>query len=77
MANEATSAAAKASDDASKYREPPAEKPSHIMRRMYIVLSYWAIILLLGVPIWWKTTAISRADLPLDDMLQWSEGKVS
>lgn len=25
---------------------------------------------------WWKTTAIYRAELPLDDMMQWSEGKV-
>ena len=59
-----------------KVEEPPPEKPSDITRRSYIVLSFWFIVLLIGVPLWWKTTTIYRADLPLDDMLQWAEGKV-
>lgn len=56
---------------------PPPEKPSETNRRSYIILSYWLIVLFLGLPIWWKTTAIYRASLPLDGMIQWSEGKVS
>jgi hypothetical protein len=39
-------------------------------------LSFWLVVLLLGVPFWWKTTAIYRADLPLDSMLKWADGKV-
>lgn len=55
---------------------PPPEKPSAIRQRSYIVLSFWLVVLLLGLPIWWKTTAIYRADLPLDSMLKWADGKV-
>ncbi|KAK5993026.1 GPI transamidase component PIG-S-like-like protein [Cladobotryum mycophilum] len=51
------------------------EKPAAVRQRSYIVLSFWLVVLLLGLPIWWKTTAIYRADLPLDGMLQWSDGK--
>jgi phosphatidylinositol glycan class S len=56
---------------------PPPEKPSDIYRRTRIVISFWLIVLCLGVPIWWKTTTIYRANLPLDGMMQWAEGKVS
>ncbi|KAL3957995.1 hypothetical protein ACCO45_008573 [Purpureocillium lilacinum] len=52
-----------------------AAKPSETRRRSYIVLSFWLIVLVLGLPIWWKTTTIYRADLPLDRMLQWADGK--
>jgi hypothetical protein len=55
---------------------PPPEKRSAIRQRSYVVLSFWLVVLLLGVPIWWKTTAIYRADLPLDNMLKWADGKV-
>ncbi|RFU74802.1 phosphatidylinositol-glycan biosynthesis class s [Trichoderma arundinaceum] len=54
---------------------PPPEKPSAIRQRSYVVLSFWLVVLLLGLPIWWKTTAIYRADLPLDSMLKWADGK--
>lgn len=56
-------------------KPPPPEKPSDIRRRSYIILSFWLLVLLLGLPIWWKTTTIYRADLPLDSMLQWADGK--
>jgi hypothetical protein len=56
--------------------QPPPEKPSDISRRTRIVISFWLLVLCLGVPIWWKTTTIYRANLPLDDMMQWAEGKV-
>ncbi|KAH8124883.1 phosphatidylinositol-glycan biosynthesis class S protein-domain-containing protein [Trichoderma asperelloides] len=54
---------------------PPPEKRSAIKQRSYVVLSFWLVVLLLGVPFWWKTTAIYRADLPLDSMLKWADGK--
>lgn len=69
-------AAAAAPAPASTPKDPPPEKPSDIRRRSYIVLSFWLIVVLLGLPIWWKTTSIYRADLPLDAMLQWADGKV-
>lgn len=54
----------------------PPEKPSDVRRRSHIILSFWLIVLCLGLPIWWKTTTIYRADLPLQEMLAWSDGKV-
>ncbi|KAK4653063.1 GPI transamidase component [Podospora pseudocomata] len=54
---------------------PPPEKPSDVRRRSHVILSFWLIVLLLGLPIWWKTTTIYRADLPLEDMLEWADGK--
>lgn len=57
--------------------EPPPEKPADTSRRTRIVLSFWLLVLLLGLPFWWGTTAIYRAELPLDEMLQWADGKVN
>lgn len=76
MAPKADTAAPSATNS-SETHKPPPEKPSETNRRSYIILSYWLIVLFLGLPIWWKTTAIYRASLPLDGMIQWSEGKVS
>ncbi|KAK4241181.1 phosphatidylinositol-glycan biosynthesis class S protein [Achaetomium macrosporum] len=56
-------------------KQPPPEKPSDIRRRSYIILSFWLIVLCLGLPIWWKTTTIYRAHLPLQEMLDWADGK--
>ncbi|KAL1957579.1 hypothetical protein VTO42DRAFT_5690 [Malbranchea cinnamomea] len=47
---------------------PPPEKPEEIRTRSLIILSFWAVIIFLGLPMWWKTTSIYRAHLPLDDM---------
>ena len=52
---------------------PPPEKPQDIRTRSYIILAFWLVIVFLGLPMWWKTTSIYRADLPLDEM---SSGKV-
>ena len=41
-----------------------------------MVGSFWLLVLLLGLPIWWHTTTIYRANLPLDRMLEWADGKV-
>lgn len=56
---------------------PPAETPQAIRLRTLVVGSFWAVILLLGVPLWWKTTSIYRAKLPLQAMVDWADGKVS
>lgn len=59
-----------------KRLEPPPEKPESIRMRTQVILSFWAIVLFLGLPIWWKTTTIYRAPLPLDQMTDWAEGRV-
>ena len=57
-------------------KQPPPEKPAEIRRRSLIILSFWLIVLFLGLPIWWKTTSIYRANLPLKEMMDWADGKV-
>lgn len=57
-------------------KQPPSEKPEAISLRTKIILSFWAVIVLLGLPTWWQTTSIYRADLPLQNMLDRAEGLV-
>lgn len=57
-------------------KDAPPEKPSDIRRRSWVIFSFWAIVLFLGLPIWYKTTTIYRANLPLSQMLEWADGKV-
>lgn len=71
-----TPPAAVAADATSRRKEPPPEKPSDSRRRSVVILSFWLIVLCLGLPIWWRTTTIPRASLPLDDMMDWAVGKV-
>jgi phosphatidylinositol glycan class S len=61
---------------AAELKPPPPEKPTERRRRSWIILSFWVIVLFLGIPFWWKTTSIYRAELPVDDMLRWADGKV-
>ncbi|KAL2890504.1 GPI transamidase component PIG-S -like protein [Ceratocystis lukuohia] len=56
-------------------KQPPPEPLAHQRRRMVVVFSFWAVVLFLGIPIWWKLTAIHRAALPLEQMQQWSDGR--
>lgn len=56
--------------------QAPPEKPADARRRSLIVLSFWVLIALLGVPMWWRTTSIYRAELPLSEMMDWANGKV-
>ncbi|KAG9069664.1 hypothetical protein KI688_008986 [Linnemannia hyalina] len=42
-------------------------------RRM-VILSVWAVVLL-GLPLWWKTTRVYRAELPYDSIDQWNQWK--
>jgi phosphatidylinositol glycan class S len=57
-------------------KEAPPETASAARLRYLVIFSFWAIIILLGLPIWWKTTAIYRASLPLDQMMDWADGRV-
>jgi phosphatidylinositol glycan class S len=57
-------------------KQPPPQSPESIRTRRLVILSFWAVVLFLGLPIWWKTTMIYRANLPLQAMTDWSEGKV-
>jgi hypothetical protein len=59
-----------------KKKEPPPETPESIRLRSLVITSFWAIVLLFGLPLWWETTTIYRAPLPLDQMIDWAEGRV-
>jgi Phosphatidylinositol-glycan biosynthesis class S protein len=57
-------------------KQPPPETPEAIWLRSKIILSFWAVIVFLGLPVWWQTTSIYRARLPIQEMLDWGEGRV-
>ena len=57
-------------------KQPPPEKPEAIWTRTYVITSFWVVIVLLGLPMWWQTTSIYRAQLPYQEMLDWSQGRV-
>jgi phosphatidylinositol glycan class S len=57
-------------------KEPPPEKAEAVRIRSFVVWSFWVVILLLGFPMWWQTTSIYRARLPLQEMMEWADGKV-
>ncbi|KAJ5175018.1 uncharacterized protein N7482_000895 [Penicillium canariense] len=56
-------------------RVPPPETPEAIQTRFRVIAAFWAVIIFLGFPIWWKTTSIYRAHLPIQDMVDWADGK--
>lgn len=55
---------------------PPPEKPAAIQTRSKVIAAFWAVIIFLGFPIWWQTTSIHRARLPVQEMVDWAHGKV-
>ncbi|PYH98167.1 hypothetical protein BO71DRAFT_438254 [Aspergillus ellipticus CBS 707.79] len=56
-------------------RLPPPEKPEAVRTRFKVIAAFWAVIIFLGFPIWWQTTSIYRASLPIPDMIDWADGK--
>ncbi|KAJ8958943.1 hypothetical protein NQ318_019713, partial [Aromia moschata] len=36
--------------------------------RIYSVLSYFVVLVIIGFPVWWYTTRVYRANLPIDEM---------
>lgn len=65
-----------ASSPANAQKQPPPERPKSIKTRGLVILSFWAVVILLGLPVWLWTTSIYRANLPLQEMLDWADGKV-
>ncbi|KAF9893594.1 GPI transamidase component [Aspergillus nanangensis] len=63
------------SSKSSVQRLPPPEKPEAVWTRFKIIAAFWAVIVFLGFPIWWKTTSIYRARLPVQEMVEWADGK--
>ena len=57
-------------------KQPPLEQPEAVRLRTWVIVAFWALIVLVGLPMWWQTTSIYRASLPIVGMLAWSEGKV-
>lgn len=57
-------------------KKPPPESAEGIRVRSLVIYSFWAIVIFLGLPIWLWTTSIHRARLPLQEMLDWADGKV-
>ena len=57
-------------------KRPPPESDQSQRTRKLVILSFWAVVIFLGLPVWWWTTSIHRARLPLQDMLEWADGKV-
>ncbi|KAG9804798.1 hypothetical protein KCU68_g22297, partial [Aureobasidium melanogenum] len=47
-------------------KQPPPESLQGVKTRRWIIFSFWAIVGLLGLPIWFATTTVPRAALPLD-----------
>ncbi|ORY10683.1 GPI transamidase component PIG-S [Clohesyomyces aquaticus] len=68
--------AANAAEGAPARRQPPPESNESMWTRRAVIFSFWAVVVFLGLPVWWKTTAIYRADLPLQAMTDWADGKI-
>lgn len=58
-------------------KSPPPESSTSIYTRSLVIISFWLVVVCLGLPTWWWTTSIYRARLPLQEMLEWADGKVS
>lgn len=54
----------------------PSESMTAVHTRRLIILSFWLVVVCLGLPFWLWTTSIHRSDLPLDLMRAWDGGKV-
>jgi len=65
-----------ASDAVDMKKSPPPETPEQLFRKRLIIVSFWAVVIFLGLPMWWRTTTVYRASLPLQQMLDWADGKV-
>ena len=72
----AASPAQDGADEVKIRKEPPPEAASKVQTRRYVILSFWLLALVLGLPTWWKTTTVYRAGLPLQRMSEWASGNV-
>lgn len=46
----------------------PVEDEKSSRYRTYSILSYFIVLVIIGLPVWWYTTRVYRADLPLTEM---------
>lgn len=74
--SEAYGAATSGLKEVKASKSPPAEDPASIKIKSWVIFSFWAVAICLGLPIWLWTTSIHRASLPTQEMLEWSDGKV-
>lgn len=58
-------------------KQPPPESYQEVKKRRWIIFCFWAVVAFLGLPVWYATTTVPRASLPLEAMSQWAEGQVS
>ncbi|RZC39918.1 PIG-S domain containing protein [Asbolus verrucosus] len=56
------------SNSANKTQKPPPSDDPECIYRIYNVLSYFVVLVIIGLPVWWFTTRVYRASLPLDQM---------
>ncbi|MCJ1243860.1 GPI transamidase component [Trapelia coarctata] len=70
-----TGAKAQTSDGFLAVKTPPPEPAKDIHVRSLVIFAFWAIVIFLGLPVWWWTTSIHRSRLPLQEMLEWADGK--
>ncbi|KAJ5671528.1 hypothetical protein N7507_000655 [Penicillium longicatenatum] len=73
--SESPKASAVSNPQSSAQRVPPPETPEATKTRFRVIAAFWAVIIFLGFPIWWKTTSIYRAHLPIQEMVDWDDGK--
>jgi len=58
----------------------PISPVPDLKTRRITLISFWSIFLLLGVPLWWKTTALEQRKLPEQRIQDWdriTKGEVS
>ncbi|CUS13171.1 unnamed protein product [Tuber aestivum] len=58
-----------------KRKSPPPDTPENTRNRSLVILSFWVVVITVGLPLWWVTTAIYRAPLPLNEMQSWADGR--
>lgn len=73
---DSTGGKAQTSDPFPAVKKPPPEPVNDIRVRSFVIFAFWAIVIFLGLPVWWWTTSIHRSRLPLQEMLEWADGKV-
>ncbi|RPB01042.1 hypothetical protein L873DRAFT_1678010 [Choiromyces venosus 120613-1] len=56
-------------------KSPPPDTPENTRTRSLVILSFWVVVITVGLPLWWITTAIYRAPLPLKEMQSWADGR--
>ncbi|KAJ5287878.1 hypothetical protein N7478_003564 [Penicillium angulare] len=74
--HESPKALANSASQSTTQRVPPPETSEAIHTRFRVIAAFWAVIIFLGFPIWWKTTSIYRAHLPIQEMVDWDDGKI-